>query len=139
MADRKDVLEFINRNPVFLLATVEEGAPRVRSLMLHRADTHGIVFATSRAKDLHRQLAANPRVEMCFLDSAAGDQVRVSGVVEALADESIKADIVRENPFLKPWIEKEGYAAMVVYRLQRGLAISWTMQSHFKPKNYIEL
>jgi uncharacterized pyridoxamine 5'-phosphate oxidase family protein len=85
-------------------------------------------------------LQANPAVEMCFY--AAGDenrQVRIEGTVEMVDDLELKKQIVEEFPFLKPWIEAQGYEVMIPYRLKNGRATTWSMENAFEPKQYIEL
>lgn len=47
----QEILEFIRRNPVFALATAEEGRPHVRYMMLYRADEEGLIFNTGENKD----------------------------------------------------------------------------------------
>jgi uncharacterized pyridoxamine 5'-phosphate oxidase family protein len=85
-------------------------------------------------------LQANPAVEMCFY--AAGDEnreVRIEGKVEMFDDLELKKIIVKDFPFLKPWIELQGYEAMVPYILKNGRATTWTMAAAFEPKQYIDL
>jgi len=136
---RKEVIEFAAKNPVFALATTNGDRPRVRMMMLYRADDNGLVFTTGRDKDVNKQLQANPAVEMCFYDAAQGRQVRIEGAVETLNDLKLKKQIVKDFPFLKPWVESQGYDVMVTYRLKGGKAVTWTMETNFDPKQYIQL
>ena len=64
--NKNEIFQFLNSNLVFHLATVEGGQPRVRGMWLYRADENGLIFHTGKDKDLHRQLTANPNVEMSF-------------------------------------------------------------------------
>jgi len=136
---KKEVLEFAMKNPVFGLATTDGGRPRVRMMMLCRADEDGIIFITGRDKDVNRQLQANPAVEICFYNAGENRQVRIEGSVEMLDDLELKKQIVEDFPFLKPWVESQGYEVMAPYRLQNGKAITWTMETNFEPKQYIQL
>ena len=61
----------------------------------------GFFSTTGSIKDLNRQLAANPCVELCFYDAAAGKQIRISGTVEPQDDLALKKRIVEKFPFLK--------------------------------------
>jgi pyridoxamine 5'-phosphate oxidase len=137
--NKSEILALINANPACHLATVEEDTPHVRGILLYRADENGLVFHTGIMKDLHRQLSKNPRVEFCFNDYQRGIQVRVSGVVKLVEDMDLKKEIVAKRDFLKPWVEKSGYDMLVVYRLRKGQATVWTMETNFAPKTYIEL
>jgi len=134
-----EVNEFAAKNPDFALATTDGGRPRVRMMMLYRADDNGLIFTTGRDKDVNRQLQANPAVEMCFYDAAQGREVRIEGAVEMLNDLKLKKQIVKDFPFLKPWVESQGYDVMATYRLKGGKAVTWTMETNFEPKQYIQL
>ena len=136
---KKEVLEFVTKNPVCSLATVDGHLPRVRMIMLYRADEHGIIFCTGRQKALHTQLQTNPAVEMCFYNAEEGRQVRIEGAVEALDDLELKKEVVEKFTFLKPWVESQGYDIMVCYRLKDAKASTWTMETNFEPKTYIPL
>lgn len=139
--NKNEILDFLNANPVFHLATVEGNKPHVRGLLLYRADESGIVFHTGTTKDLHRQLTANPNVEMSFNNGKIQDliQIRVSGKVELVDDLELKKEIVRKRDFMKPWIERDGYGLLAVYRMKKGIATVWTMQNNFAPKEFVEL
>ncbi len=139
--NKTEILAFLNANPVFHLATVEGNKPHVRGLFLYRADEKGIVFHTGKMKDLHKQLSANPNVEMSFSNGKFDDliQIRVSGVVELVEDMDLKKEIVQKREFLKPWVERDGYGFLAVYRMKKGAATIWTMKTNFSPKEFIEL
>ena len=136
---KEEVLEFAAKNPVCSLATVDGNLPRVRMLMLYRADENGIIFCTGRQKALYAQLQANPAVEMCLHNAEEGRQVRIEGTVEILDDLDLKKQIVEDFAFLKPWIEREGYEVLICYRVNDAKATTWTMETNFEPKTYIQL
>lgn len=139
--NKKEILEFLNANPVCHLATVEGQKPRVRAVLLYHADENGLVFHTGKMKDLYRQLTANPNIEMSFNNGMVQNmiQVRVSGVAELVEDLELKKEIVRKREFLKPWVERDGYGLLAVYRIRKGVATIWTMKTNFAPKEFIEL
>ncbi|MHC4842950.1 MAG: pyridoxamine 5'-phosphate oxidase family protein [Planctomycetota bacterium] len=136
---KEEVFEFITKNPVFALATVEDKQPHVRYMMMYRADQNGLIFGTGQQKDVHQQLQTNPQVEMCFHNPDSGKQVRVSGRVEVLDELELKKRIVDDYPFLREWVDSEGYDVLITYRLRGGKATTWTMETNFTPKEYIEL
>ena len=105
---KEEVLEFITKNPVFSLATIDGNQPRTRMIMMYRGDENGIIFSTGMDKDVNKQLQANPAVEMCFYGSEQNCQVRIDGAVEVVEDLELKKQIVEDFPFLKPWIEAQG-------------------------------
>jgi len=136
---KSEILALINANPACHLATVEGDAPRVRGVLLYRADDNGLVFHTGNTKDLYRQLTRNPKVEFCFNDYQKGIQVRVSGSVELVEDMALKKEIVAKRDFLKPWVDQRGWDMLLVYRMKKGRATTWTMQTNFDPKTYVDL
>ena len=136
---KEEILEFVTKNPVCSLATIDGNQPRVRTIMLYKADENGIIFCTGRDKAVHKQLQANPAAELCFYNAEQGLQVRIEGAVEMLDDLELKKNIVEAFPFLKPWVESQGYEVMICYRLKNGRAITWTMETNFEPKQYIQL
>jgi pyridoxamine 5'-phosphate oxidase len=136
---KQEILEFAAKNPICALATIDGTKPRVRTIMLCRADEDGIIFTTGRDKDVNKQLQADPAVELCFYNADQGLQVRIEGAVEMVDDLDLKKQIVEAFPFLKPWVEQAGYEVLVPYRLKNGTATTWTMETNAEPKKFIQL
>jgi uncharacterized pyridoxamine 5'-phosphate oxidase family protein len=136
---KQEIFDFVSKNPICALATVEGDQPRVRMILMYRADENGIVFVTGENKDLYKQLSNEPNIEMCFYSQKENKQIRISGVVEELEDIELKKQVVRDWPFLKEWIDREGYDVLVTYCLKNGKVTVWTMDVNFKPKEYIQL
>lgn len=141
--EKEEIYELMRDNPAFFLATVEGKQPRVRGMLLYKADEEGIIFHTGAMKDLYGQVVKNNKVELCF--NGNGTQVRISGELEIVDDNNVKDEIV-EHPtrkFLKPWKESgelnDFYKTFVVFRLKNGLANIWTMETNFSSKNFIKL
>lgn len=136
---KEEVLEFATNNPVCSLATIDGHQPRVRTIMLYKADENGIIFCTGRSKAVHKQLQANPAAELCFYNAEQGLQVRIEGAIEMLDDLELKKKVLEAFSFLKPWVESQGYEVMICYRLNNARAVTWTMETNFDPKQYIRL
>jgi pyridoxamine 5'-phosphate oxidase len=133
------ILEFLNLNPICFLATVDGDQPKVRCMVMYKADHNGLVFYTGDFKELYRQLNVNPNVEICFISSDQRKQIRVCGVAEILEDMSFKQEIVGAHPFLKPRIEKQGFDKLIVFRVKHCKAALWSMATNFEPTAYIDL
>jgi uncharacterized pyridoxamine 5'-phosphate oxidase family protein len=133
------ILEFVNSHPVCSLATVDGGQPRVRGMMMYKADAKGLIFHTGSGKALYRQIQANPKAEAYFLDTKTGTQIRVAGVIEILDDMALKKEIAEARPFMKPWIEQKGWDFLVVFRITRCKVAVWTMATNLEPTTYEEL
>ena len=137
--DKEFILRFLTENPIFHLANVHNGKPHVRALLLYYANEKGIIFHTSKSKDLYKQLIVNPEVELCFIDNDGDMQVRISGMVEFIEDESLKKEIVEKRDRLQPWILQHGLKMFAVMRLINGIAQIWEPELTFLPKRYVRL
>ncbi len=136
--DKQQILEFLNANPDFQLATVEGNIPHVRTLMLHKADETGIYFMVGKFKDVYRQLSLNPNIELCFHKD--NFQVRIAGHVESLdKDLELKKEILSARLFMKPWIDSAGFKHMAVFRIKNGIATTWSLETETQPKTFLEL
>ena len=136
---RQEILDFVKANPIFSLATLDGNRPRVRLMMLARVDDQGLLFSTGRDKDVHKQLQGNPAVELCFSSQDNSRQVRIEGMAQAVDDLNLKKEIVEAFPFLKPWVEEQGYEVLIPYRLQSAKACTWTMETNTEPRQFVPL
>lgn len=143
--ERQELFDVMNANPAVHLATVENGEPRVRAVFLYSAGDDGVIFHVGKYKDVYRQIAANPSVELCFNDAARGVQVRVRGTLEEITDRDFK-DRIANTPgreFLKKWRETgdiaDFYDVVRVFALRNGRMHGWTMDKNFVPKEWIDL
>ncbi len=133
--DKKEILDFITKNPIGYLGTVDGKAARVRGMDTFRADENGLIFYTGKSKNVYQQMAKNPEVEVCYF--AKGTQVRVRGKIEIVEDLALKKEIVSKRKFLKP-IHEKNYDGMGVLRL-KGKATTWSMQNMTAPTTFIDL
>ncbi len=133
--DKNEILAFITKSRIGYLGTVDGVAARVRGMDTFRADEDGLIFYTGKMKDVFKQVAKNPEVEVCYF--AEGIQVRVRGKMEIVEDLTMKKEIVENRPFLKSFY-KNGYDALGIFRL-KGKATTWTMQDMGKPTTFIDL
>lgn len=135
--NKAELLAFLKENPIAFVATIEDGAPRVRAMSVYRIDEEGILIQTWKSKDLSKQLYKNPEAELCFNNIEAGLQVRVRGTFEPLEDAAVLEQVIKDRPFMKPLIEKGEEAAL--FRLKEGQAHTWTMGTNFAPKTFTRL
>lgn len=135
----QEILKLINENPAFHLATVDGDQPRVRGMLLYRADENGFIFHTASTKDVFAQIKQNPKAEMCF--SCNGIQIRVTGVLEQVYDEKLREEIFAHpsRKFLQAWIANGIDNLLQVFVMKNCTAVIWTMETNFAPKEYIKL
>ena len=136
---KEEIFKLMNENPVINLATMDGDQPRVRAVLLFRADEDGIIFHTASTKDVFAQIMANPKVELCF--QSQGSQIRVTGVLEKVNDEDLRNEIFNHpsRKFLQAWKENGIDGLLQIFRLKNGTAVEWTMATNFEEKKPIDL
>lgn len=73
------------------LATVEDGQPSVRIVLLKGFDERGFVFYTNYEGRKGRQLLAHPTAALCFYWAPIDTQVRIEGKVDKVTNEEADA------------------------------------------------
>lgn len=137
--DKQEIFRLITQNPVFHLATMDGDQPRVRGMLLFRADDSGIVFHTASTKEVYSQIMKNPKVELCF--QCGEIQIRITGTLEKDDDETLRNEIFNHptRKFLQAWKDNGIDKLLTVFRLKNGEAVTWTMADNFKEKISIQL
>ena len=125
--DKKEILEFITKNPIAYMATAEGNKPYVRAMGTHKADENGIIFCMQANKDVYKQLTANPETQLCYF--SGGVTVRVSGQMMPVEDMALKEELVEARPFMKPQVEQEGWDFVKVFNIKNGKATVWDMKT----------
>lgn len=136
---KEDMYALMNQNPAFHLATVEGDQPRVRGMLLFRADDNGIIFHTASTKDLYAQIKKNPKAELCFFGN--GTQIRVTGILEQVIDDELREEIFNHptRKFLQAWKSNGIDNLLQIFRMKNCDAITWTMESNFAEKKPITI
>ncbi len=80
-----------------MLATIDGDQPRVRPVSPVRTEGFTIYVANLRSYHKTAEIAANPNVELCYLDDHH-DQVRITGVAEVVTERDLLQSIWDENP-----------------------------------------
>jgi uncharacterized pyridoxamine 5'-phosphate oxidase family protein len=62
-------IEYLKANPVFHIATVEGTKARVRPFGFSMMRNGALYFCTNKTKDVYKQLAANPEIEISDMGS----------------------------------------------------------------------
>jgi pyridoxamine 5'-phosphate oxidase len=118
--DKKEVLEFITKNPVAYVATAEGNKPHVRALGTYKADENGIIFSMQSDKDVYKQIVVNPETEICYY--ADGVQIRIRGQMEPITDLEVKKEILEKRPFYKPGVDKIGWDYVGAFKVANAKA-----------------
>jgi general stress protein 26 len=109
--------ETIRRAKFPMLATVDEaGQPRLRPVSPVRVDGFTIYVANLRRYGKTRELATNPRCEVCYLDEQH-DQVRITGTAEVEKDAATLHAIWESNPLLRKYLGTPDNPELIIYRI----------------------
>ena len=107
--------ETIRRAKFPMLATVDEaGQPRLRPVSPVRVDGFSIYVANLRRYGKTKELSANPRCEICYLDEHH-DQVRITGVAEVVTDPATLHAIWESNPLLRKYLGTPNNPELIIY------------------------
>lgn len=136
---KEELFKIMNENPVLHLATMDGDQPRVRGMLLFRADEEGIIFHTASSKDVYDQIKKNPKAELCF--QGKGIQVRVTGVLEQVDDDNLREEIFNHptRKFLQAWKDQGVDGLLRIFRMKHGTAVTWTMATNFDEKEPVQL
>ena len=115
----KEVQEFLKECGVYYLATVEDDQPRGRPFGTAEIFENHLYIQTGKKKDVFKQIAKNPNVEICgFKD---GKWIRVKG--KLIPDDRIiaKKDMLDKNPNLRNMYDENDDNTIVLY-FESGIA-----------------
>src|SRR5437660_12228365 len=96
------------------LATLDGDQPRLRPVSPVRTDGFTVYVANLRGYHKTAEIAANPRVELCYLDEHH-DQVRITGVAEVVTDRKLLQEIWDANPLLRQYLGSIDNPQLIVY------------------------
>ena len=99
-----------------MLATMDGGQPRLRPVSPVRTDGFTVYVANLRSYGKTREIAANPKVELCYLDDDH-DQVRITGIAETVTDRPTLESIWETNPLLRSYLGSIDNPELIIYRI----------------------
>jgi general stress protein 26 len=99
------------------LATIDGDQPRVRPVSPVRTDEFTVYVANLRGYHKTGEIAANPRVELGYLDEHH-DQVRITGIAEVVEDPATLQQIWDTNPLLRQYLGSVDNPELIVYRIR---------------------
>jgi general stress protein 26 len=99
-----------------MLATIDGTLPRVRPVSPVRTDGFTIYVANLRMYHKTVEIAANPNVELCYMDEHHS-QVRLMGVAEIVTDRDVLQEIWDANALMRQFIVSLDNPMLIVYRI----------------------
>ena len=98
------------------LATIDGDQPRLRPVSPVKTEGFTVYIANLRAYHKTQEIAANPKVELCYLDDGH-NQVRISGMASVVTDRGILEEIWATNPLLRQYLGSLDNPQLIVYRI----------------------
>jgi general stress protein 26 len=99
------------------LATIDCDQPRVRPVSPVLVEGFTVYVANLRSYGKTREIAANPKVELNYLDGNH-DQVRITGVAEVLTDPAKLREIWESNALLRSYLGSPDNPELIIYRIR---------------------
>lgn len=100
-----------------ILATIDGDQPRVRPVSPVKTDGLVVYVANLRSYHKTREIAANPRVELCYMDEGH-NQVRIAGMASIVTDRALLQEIWDANPLLRQYLGTLDNPELIVYCIE---------------------
>lgn len=109
------VCSFLKETGAYYLATVEDGQPRVRPFGTANIFENKLYIQTGKVKPVSKQLAQNPRFEICAFKAETGEWLRLSG--ELVEDDRTEArkSMLDAYPSLRAMYDENDGNTQVLY------------------------
>lgn len=123
------------RAPFPMLASTAGRRPCVRPISPVRTEGFRVYFASFRSSNKTAELAANPLVELCYLDESH-DQVRIAGAAHLVQDAAVRRSIWKENPLLRSFMGSLDNPEFMLYRVDPSRVLfmrEWALEYHEVP------
>ena len=114
MNNLEKVCAFLDEAKTYYLATVEEDQPRVRPFGTALLYDGKLYIQTGKIKNVSRQIAANPKVEICAFQG--GKWLRLAGELKEDDSREVKEAMLEKMPGLKGmYSADDGNMQMLVF------------------------
>ena len=135
-AQLPELAQFVMSEAKFpMLSSIDGDQPRLRPVSPVKTEGFTVYVANLKAYHKTQEIAANPKVELCYMDSKH-DQVRISGVAEVLEDQDELQAIWDANSLLRQYLGTIDNPMLIVYRIvprQVRFMREWALEYHEVP------
>ena len=107
------VYQFLDEAQTYYLATVEGDQPRVRPFGTALLYGGKLYIQTGKVKNVSKQIAANPKVEVCAFMN--GKWLRIAGELVNDDNREVKAAMLEKMPVLKAMYSADDNNTQVLY------------------------
>jgi len=132
----KDILKFIEENPVCTLATIDNNQPHVRAFLSNIIDNK-IYFTTSTHKNVGKQIIKNQKVELCYLNSNFSKMLRITTTLLIVDNKKMKQDFIDNREYLKGFSADD--QTFLLLTLSNSKAKFWSLEDNMKESEIKEI
>ena len=125
MTNLERVCAFLEKAQTYYLATLEGDQPRVRPFGTALLYDGKLYIQTGKIKPVSKQIAANPKVELCAF--ADGTWLRVAGILAEDDNRAVKLAMLEKMPSLKAmYSADDGNMQMLYFKSATATFSSFT-------------
>jgi uncharacterized pyridoxamine 5'-phosphate oxidase family protein len=111
----QEVYDFLKKTQTYYLATVEGGQPRVRPFGTVDLFDGKLYIQTGKSKDVSKQIAANPKIEICAFDRDGGKWLRIQAAAQEDPRKEAKKHMLDAYPNLRDRYSEDDGNTQVLY------------------------
>ena len=115
MEGLEKVLEFLDKTQTYYLLTMVRDQPRVRPFGTALIYDGKLYIQTGKIKPVSKQLAINPKAEICAFDGSTGAWLRVAGELINDDNRDVKVAMLEKLPQLKSMYDPDDDNTQVLY------------------------
>ncbi|MEO5915987.1 MAG: pyridoxamine 5'-phosphate oxidase family protein [Luteolibacter sp.] len=115
-----------------MLATLDGEQPRLRPVSPVGTERFTVHIANLRSYGKTCEIAANDRVELCYL-ADNHDQVRITGTAGIVTDREVLESIWNKNPLLRSYLGSIDNPELIIYRITPNrvrFMREWALEYH---------
>ena len=110
-------LAVLKADRICFLATTDGDQPRLRPVSPVKTDGFVVYVANLSSSNKTREIAANPKVELCYLDGRH-NQVRITGVAEVVTEPAVLQEVWDNGVLLRAYLDSIDDPQYVLYRVR---------------------
>ena len=132
---RQLAVEVLSEDRFPYLASIDGDQPRLRPVSPVKTDGFTVYVANLRSYHKTEEIAANPKVELCYLDGNH-NQVRITGIARIVDKKHLLDEIWKTNPLLRQYLGSVDNPELIVYRIdpvQVRYMREWALKYHDVP------
>jgi uncharacterized pyridoxamine 5'-phosphate oxidase family protein len=115
----REVYNFLKKCGHYFIATVEGDQPRVRAFGTIAIFDNKLYFQTGKKKNVSKQIKANPKIEICALDTSANRWLRIAATAieenKRETKERVLEQIFKQYPSLKSMYSIDDNNTQILY------------------------